>query len=105
MPGGAAAALQHVPREWDDVVVDSRVSNTPSPRAPAVAASPRAAEPSSVARRWTGHAYHPPETGAPRCQRDTPIRIPIGPEARAFAAAYPDGAPRIAVLMAGSSPE
>jgi ADP-heptose:LPS heptosyltransferase len=104
-PGGAEAALGGVPREWDDLIGDSRVSNTTFPLAPDLAAFHRAADAYFVARRFKGHAYHPPETGAPRYRRDTPIRLPIGPEARAFAAAYPDGSPKIAVLMAGSSPE
>ena len=104
--GTEAPSLRRVPREWDDVVVDWRVSNGPFGLPPELDAFHKAADAYFVARRWKGHPYdHPPESGAPRYERDAPIRLPISPKARAFAASYPDGSPKIAVLLAGSSPE
>ena len=104
--GADAPSLRRVPREWDDIVNDWRHNNGPFGLAPDLAAFHKAAETYFVARRWRNHPYdHPPESGAPLYVRDTPIRIPIPEDALAFAASLPDGRPRIALLMAGSSPE
>ena len=103
--GAEAPSLRRVPREWDDVIVDWRIANGPFGLAPDLAAFHTVADTYFQARRWKGHPYHPPETGAPAYHRDTPIRLHLPEATRAFATRRLAGTPRIALLLAGSSAE
>ena len=101
-----AACLRDLPRTWDYVVTDHRVTTSPFPFADPLRSFHNVAARRFEARLWKGGQHqllHDP--AAPGYQPNSTIRIRVPESARDFTRSLNSGRVNIAVLPAGSSHE
>jgi len=104
--GGDAhsAGLAGLPREWDYIVNDHRVTLSPFPFQDPLRQFHDAAAAWLRPRLWRGGLHEVGRAdGGPAYERNATIRLQPPAEARRWAAALPGGGPKIAVLPGGSS--
>src|SRR3954447_7747724 len=101
-----AACLRDLPRTWDFVVSDHRVTTSPFAFADPLRSFHNVAERRFEARQWNGGQHLLGRAhGAPGYQPNATIRMRVPESARNFVKSLHPGAVNIAVLPAGSSPE
>lgn len=101
-----AACLRDIPRTWDFVVTDHRVTTSPFPFADPLRNFHNVAARRFEARQWQGGQHLLQSApGAPRYEPNSTIRMRVPEPAMQFAESLKTGPVNIAVLPGGSSPE
>ena len=97
--------LNGIPRVWDYIVNDHRVTTSPFAFSPPLRAFHDLAATHFEARLWRGGQHELPTNGPPFYQRNAPIRMRVPDSARVWVESLDLAPVNIAVLPAGSSPE
>jgi hypothetical protein len=101
-----AACLRDLPRTWDFVVNDHRVTTSPFPFADPLRHFHNVAERRFDARQWKGGQHLLRRaSGAPGYEPNATIRMRVPDSARNFIKNLNPGRVNIAIIAAGSSPE